>query len=147
MKIPGVGSSKTAASAKRKKTASGKGADFAKTLRNAAVSAPPADAVEPAPVGPVESVLSVQEVPDATQERSRGLIRQYGEDILGRLEDIRHGLLIGSMPKEKLADLAQTMRAQRRQSDDPKLNEIIDEIELRAEVEIAKLTRDTGRPK
>ncbi|MBT4220432.1 MAG: hypothetical protein HOL37_09535 [Rhodospirillaceae bacterium] len=33
------------------------------------------------------------------------------------------------------------MRAQRRQTEDSKLNEIIDEIELRAEVEIAKLTR------
>jgi len=37
--------------------------------------------------------------------------------------------------------LAQSMRQQRRQSDDPQLNQIIDEIELRAEVEIAKLTR------
>jgi hypothetical protein len=34
------------------------------------------------------------------------------------------------------------MRAHRRETEDPNLNEIIDEIELRAEVEIAKLTRD-----
>ena len=34
------------------------------------------------------------------------------------------------------------MRAKRRTSADPRLNEIIDEIELRAEVEIAKFTRD-----
>jgi hypothetical protein len=38
--------------------------------------------------------------------------------------------------------LAQRLRQKRQQSDDPKLNAIIDEIELRAEVEIAKLTRD-----
>jgi hypothetical protein len=34
------------------------------------------------------------------------------------------------------------VRAGKKKSDDPKLNEIVDEIELRAEVEIAKLTRD-----
>ncbi len=43
----------------------------------------------------------------------------------------------------KLVDIAQMMRTQRQTTDDPRLNEIIDEIELRAEVEIAKLTRQT----
>ncbi|MAF94951.1 MAG: hypothetical protein CMM60_04265 [Rhodospirillaceae bacterium] len=38
--------------------------------------------------------------------------------------------------------LARKLRQKRQDSDDPRLNEIIDEIELRAEVEVAKPTRD-----
>ena len=48
---------------------------------------------------------------------------------------------MGRFSKEKLADLAQRLRQKRQQSTDPKLNEIIHEIELRAEVEIAKYSR------
>ncbi len=87
-------------------------------------------------------MLAVQEASDSTEERSRGLARQYGNHILDGLEDIQHGLLEGAVPKEKMADLARTVRAKRRHIDEPRPKEIIDEIELRAEVEIAKLTRD-----
>ncbi len=142
MKISKTQSSKTAASVRKKKKTTGKGSAFAERLREAAVAPEAAAASEPSLVTPVDSVLAAQESPDATAERSRGLARMYGESVLDRLEEIRHGLLIGAIPKENLAGLAQTMRAQRRKSSDPKLNEIIEEIELRAEVEIAKLTRD-----
>lgn len=99
-------------------------------------------AAEPSKVTAVDTVIAVQETNDATEERSRGLDRMYGEGVLDRLDDIRHGLLAGGVPKDKLAGLAQSMRAKRRQSEDPRLNQILDEIELRAEVEIAKLTTE-----
>ena len=89
-----------------------------------------------------DSLLAVQEVSTATEERSRGLARRYGEHILDGLENIQHGLLEGAVLKEKMADLARAVRTKRQRIDDPRLKEIIDEIELRAEVEIAKLTRD-----
>jgi hypothetical protein len=69
------------------------------------------------------------------------MARAHAEDVLDRLEALRAWILVGAMPKDKLVELAQRLRAQRQRSDDPRLNEIIDEIELRAEVEIAKLTR------
>ncbi|MAF95486.1 MAG: hypothetical protein CMM60_07000 [Rhodospirillaceae bacterium] len=31
----------------------------------------------------------VQEVPDATDGRSRGLLKQYGDDLLDRLDELR----------------------------------------------------------
>ena len=69
------------------------------------------------------------------------MLRRYGGDLLDRLEDLRIGILSGAYPKQKLVDLAHRLRKKRQASDDPRLNEIIEEIELRAEVEIAKLTR------
>ena len=67
---------------------------------------------------------------------------QYGDDLLNRLDDLRLAILDGVLSKDKLTELAHNLRQKRQNSDDPKLNEIIDEIELRVEVEVAKLTRD-----
>ena len=101
-----------------------------------------AEAIDTPPVSGVDAMVAMQEALDATAERSRSLAYQYGEDILQRLDDLRHRLLQGSIPQDELVELAQTERARCRQSDDTALNEIIDEVEMCAEVEIAKLTRD-----
>ncbi len=142
MKISNIGSSKASASAKRKTKAAGKGKEFAERLKESAAVAEVHCGVEPSAVSAVNSVFSVQESSDATGHPSRAIAKQYGDEILDRLDDLRKDILFGAVPKDKLALIAQKMRAKRQQSDDPKLNAIIDEIELRAEVEIAKLTRD-----
>jgi hypothetical protein len=59
--------------------------------------------------------------------------------MLDELEQIRLGLLLGAIPRAKLEQLAQLVRARREQVDDPRLMAILDEIELRAAVELAKL--------
>ena len=144
MKISRVGSPKDAAGVKKKKAVAQGGA-FAESLRDV-VGADATDgphAAEPTgKVGAVDSILALQEVPDAVDRRSRGLLRQHGEELLSRLDELRVAILAGAVPKDRLTQLAQRLRQKRQQSDDPKLNEIIDEIELRAEVEVAKLTRD-----
>ena len=89
----------------------------------------------------VDAILSVQETDDPTQRRGKRLGIQYGGDLLDHLEELRRDLLLGATDIDKLGSIAQKIRSHRRQSDDVKLNEIIDEIELRVEVEIAKLTR------
>ncbi len=59
--------------------------------------------------------------------------------MLDRLEEIRVGLLTGSIPRDQLEALDRLVREQRGQVADPRLGEILDEIELRARVELAKL--------
>lgn len=142
MKISNVGSTKsTSSTVRKKKVSSTEGGDFASELLGATETPAAGAPVETHVVGTVESILSVQEVPDAPEERSRGLARQYGDDILDRLESLRRDLLLGAIPKDKLVDLAHTLRARQGQTDDPRLRAVIDEIELRAKVEIAKFTR------
>ncbi len=141
MKIDNVGAGgRTSAPRKARKASSG-GSTFSDSLREAAETTENTAGASVGGVGPVGSILSVQEVSDATDGRSRGLLVAYGEDMLDRLEDIRIGLLTGAISKDELAELAQRMRQKRQESDDPALHDILDEIELRAEVEIAKLTR------
>ena len=90
----------------------------------------------------VNSILGVQEVSDVPEREARRQLVGWGENILDKLDEIRHGLLIGAIPKDRLTNLAQTLRERRANVRDPQLIEIIDEIELRAEVELAKLTRN-----
>ena len=142
MKISRVGSSGGPSKPGRKGKALPSDGVFAEHLKYAAASTGSTGPAETMPVRASEGALAVQEIADSTTGRSRGLTLRYGEDVLDRLDQIRDGLLVGAINKSELAELARTMRAGRRRSDDPRLNEIIDEVELRAEVEIAKLTRD-----
>ena len=58
--------------------------------------------------------------------------------ILDRLEDIRQGLLVGAISKPKLQELAGAIKETREAALDPEMNDILDEIELRAKIELAK---------
>ena len=141
MRVSELGSSRAAAPARRKKATPGKGGAFAVRLREVTGMVEAAGGIESPPVHAVESILAIQEVSDAAEERSRGSASRYGDTVLDGLGKLRHDLLMGAVGKDKLAGLAQTMCAQRRASADPGLNEIKGEIELRAAVEIAKFTR------
>lgn len=94
-------------------------------------------------VSGLTGLLAVQEVgavDDATSgRRKRDRLVRHGEDMLDHLEEIRLGLLLGAIPKARLMDLARTVRAKREQGTDRQLDALLDEIELRAEVELAKL--------
>lgn len=140
MKINEVGPGRGPSSVKRKKT-DGKGSAFADALRDAAGPDDAAPVVEANPVHSVDSILSLQESDDATERRARAQVRDYGENLLDRLDQLRHDLLMGTVPKARLAELAQSLRAQRARCTDPHLMDLIGEIELRCAVEIAKLTR------
>ena len=88
-------------------------------------------------IGQVDAVLALQEVSDATHGRGRTIRR--GHDLLDRLDEIRHGLLIGAIPEHRLKALARAVKAERQRTGDPRLVEVIAEIELRCAVELAKL--------
>ncbi len=92
------------------------------------------------PVSTVSALLSLQEVPDSTEGRSRGLAR--AEDMLKGLEDIRKGLLTGAIPQSQLRQLEGKIREQRGNIQDPRLEAILDDVELRVAVELAKLEQN-----
>ena len=142
MKVSNIGPAKGVDKAKRKSGAASSDA-FADDLRAATTDAPEQASGTGGgnAVAGVGAVLAVQAADDATQGRSKGLLMARGDRLLDRLEDLQMALLTGRMPKEKVIELAQALREKRPTSDDSDLNALIDEIELRAEVELAKLTR------
>lgn len=142
MKIGNVNRGKGASGTKRSKGGSGSG--FADKLRGASSSGstPTASGVtNNASIDGVDALLAMQEVGDTMEREARKKVVDYGEDLLDRLYKIQDSLLIGGIPKEQLMTMAQRLRAGRISVSDPNLNSLIDEIELRVEVEIAKYTR------
>jgi hypothetical protein len=94
-------------------------------------------AASTSPSSAIDALLALQEVDDATSGRKRAI--RHANDLLDRLDAIRLGLLTGSIPKDQLERLARLARDGRPQVADPQLAEILADIELRAEVELAKL--------
>lgn len=91
-------------------------------------------------VATVDNLFLLQEVAEDLTGRRRRTV-QRGNSLLDRLDDIRIGLLTGSLPRSRLESLRQLAREEVAQSDDPKLAAILDEIELRVAVELAKLEK------
>jgi hypothetical protein len=142
MKVSGVGTTAgTGQSRKTSKTERSSSSGFAEKLAETFEPVEESHGVEaPAAVGGIDALLAAQAVGDALDGEERRRLVKYGEDMLDKLDDIRHGLLMGTIPKEKLIALAQMVRAKRGHVADPRLSALLDEIELRAEVELAKLS-------
>jgi hypothetical protein len=92
---------------------------------------------ETQPLATLDTLVTLQEVPDGNQARKRAVKR--ASDMLDALEGIRLDLLAGEIPAGRLAALLRLVRLQRDQVEDPRLAHVLDEIELRARVELAKL--------
>ena len=88
-------------------------------------------------ISSVDAVVGMQEITDDNKDE-RGA-KNRANLILDKLEDIRMGLLLGEIPKSNLEELSKVLQVARENSVDSKLLEIIDDIELRAKIEIAKL--------
>ncbi len=111
------------------------GRDFGAELEGEA-AAPAAAGAAGAPA-PVDALLALQEVPDALAGRAQA--KRRGEALLDQLEQLRLGLLAGRLPRERLERLLRLAAERREEFDDPRLSEVLAEIELRAAVELAKL--------
>ncbi|MDB5434425.1 MAG: fliX [Phenylobacterium sp.] len=85
----------------------------------------------------VEALLALQDV-GGPLERKRRAVRRAGR-ILDVLDEIRIGLLEGELGSADLDRLRRAVRDERERTDDPALEAVLDEIELRAAVEAAKL--------
>jgi hypothetical protein len=85
----------------------------------------------------VEALLALQDVGTATERRRRSVSR--AGRLLDALDDIKVALLGGELSGGDLEQLSRAIREQRADTEDAKLEGILDEIETRAAVELAKL--------
>ncbi|HVW72656.1 MAG TPA: flagellar assembly protein FliX [Rhizomicrobium sp.] len=131
MEIKGTGRVETSA-VKRKAQAGASGGGFSVAPESHAQIV-----AGPGPIAALDSILMLQGMEDSTQGRSKGL--QHGEHLLDLLDSVRDGLLAGGIPRATLNKLAHAVTRRQDGFADPKLQAVLDEIELRAHVELAKL--------
>jgi hypothetical protein len=89
------------------------------------------------PTAAVDTILALQGMEDSPDGRSRGV--NHGEQLLTLLDELRDGLLAGGIPRATLNRLALAIAKRRESFVEPKLQIVLDEIDLRARVEMAKL--------
>lgn len=101
----------------------------------------PARANTTTPVAPateLNAILALQAVGDFSESRRKA--RQRGINLLDLLEGMKADLLVGKASAQRL-DAMVAQLAQLRERVDPALDAVIDEIELRVLVELAKQGR------
>ena len=84
----------------------------------------------------ISSLLAIQEA-DPDQHRSKAIL--HGHDTLDALDSLKIDVLSGRVSRQKLHVLASLAEKERSGLADHTLMNILDHIELRAKVELAKL--------
>ncbi len=99
-------------------------------------AAPSAAASSAGRVGGLEALLALQEMGGPLERRRRALAR--GGRVLDGLDRVQLALLDGGDPRSALGDLARDAAEARERGDDIGLDDVLDEIDVRAAVELAK---------
>ncbi|MBV6632169.1 MAG: flagellar assembly protein FliX [Alphaproteobacteria bacterium] len=138
-RIGKTGSVTTGATRKAKKSADGAG--FSRLIDGGEDEAVAGAATQScvSGVGGIDAILALQQVdPDgARKPRHQAVVR--GEKILGALEGLRDDILLGRVSAGTMQQLTNFVEDAREETDDPELTAVLDEIDLRAQVELAKL--------
>ena len=101
----------------------------------------------PRPVGSAsgisvtDAIFATQMVNGEEEREIRKKLVKRGQTLLEKLEEIRDGLLIGYISKDELINISRMVKDNQFSSTDERLQELMAEIELRVEVELAKLTK------
>ena len=148
MKVDGPSSSgKTGQAKKTSKAGASKGAGFSSALRGSSSEEEPVEETSGlaggATLGSIDALLALQGVDavDATNPDGKGKNRaavERGESLLKELDAIRIGLLTGSLSVHQLTQLQNKLATRTETISDPTLKTVLDDIELRVAVELAK---------
>jgi hypothetical protein len=88
-------------------------------------------------VGGIDSILAAQQVGDEEIERTRAM--KHGKDMLDEMDKLRTSIVLGRVSSDSLRRISENIKKQKNFVPDPKLQNILEDIEIRAAVELAKL--------
>lgn len=135
LKINGLTGASRGASASGAGRASG---DFSLKGAGAARSAAaPAAVSASVSLSGIDAILALQGEEDVLTGRRRRQVNR-AQGLLDTLDEIKVSLLGGEIADAALLSLQKRIEAQREAVEDPRLQEVLDEIETRAFVELAK---------
>lgn len=123
-------------SSARKGGAAGKAAGFAPESAGAVRTSSGSPLSGASAINSVDTLLALQGAGDFTEARKKATDRAFS--LLDVLDDLKIALLEGRLERRTLVRLMETLKSQRDQTGDPRLEAALDEVELRAAVELAK---------
>ncbi len=89
------------------------------------------------PLSLINPFLFLQEVDEYTEEQQK--LKESGNKILSSLNDLRFGLIKGEIKEHQIHNLKSILEANRFKFKFTELQNVIDDIVLRCEVELAKI--------
>jgi len=140
MKVSGTSSVGSNGGPRQARPVGGEG--FKVSVPSVAGPAQAAPASGVAGVSSVGALLALQDV-GGPLERKRRAVGRAGR-ILDVLDEVKVALLDGAIRPDDLQRLQAAVREERSATDDPQLEGVLNEIETRAAVELAKLGRGAG---
>lgn len=137
MKVSGPG--KTQGPSKTKKSSKAKQSDasFEDFVASGPQAAAPAQPTQS--IARVDALLAVQAAEDPTAGATRKRVRKRADGILDELDKIRMAMLNGNLTVGHMIDIADVVASHRENITDPGLTSILDEIDMRAQIELAKM--------
>ncbi|MGJ3231246.1 MAG: flagellar assembly protein FliX [Oceanicaulis sp.] len=87
-------------------------------------------------IGSIDALLALQGAGDFREAKKQATERAFS--LLDVLDDLKLALLDGALPRPTLVRLMDTLKSRRDATDDPRLEAMLDEVEVRAAVELAK---------
>lgn len=123
---------------KSKKTSSGTdNVDFSQYMSGGASETQASSASHS--IAQLDILLAAQSVENPTEKAAKKRARVRSENILDKLEEVRVAMLGNQLTVGHMIDVADVVASHRDKIHDPLMTSILDEIDLRAQVEIAKM--------
>lgn len=88
-----------------------------------------------------DAIFATQMVNGEEEREIKKKLLKKASTFIDKLEEIRDGLLVGYISKDKLIDISRMIKERQVETTDERLKNLMEEIELRVEVELAKLMR------
>jgi len=139
MKIDGTKSSSEVNKKKETKKSSGDGSF--KGMVNGGSSGSVSGSGLSAGISSLDILLAAQAVGDSTQGSAKKQAKLRAVSILDRLDQLRLAIMGGNVTIGHMISIADVVAVHRENITDPDLTAILDEIDLRAQVELAKLNK------
>jgi hypothetical protein len=97
---------------------------------------PPTATVALRTLGGIEALIALQGIEDPVERRRRAV--KHGRRALDALDEIKLGLLAGTLDQATMLRLKSVAADLKQESGDERLDSVLAEIDLRVEVELAK---------
>lgn len=95
------------------------------------------DGFVPSGIISVSQLMQLQEVADKFEGYRASI--QFGDAVLKTLETLQMEMLSGQISEKSLKYIVDTLEQKPTQPDDPQLREVLDMVEQRARIELAKI--------
>lgn len=128
----------------KKKASASSGGDFGALIdgEEEAITSSTSGLSGLSPVASLAGLLAVQEASTELETIQQRI--EQGHELLDSLDQLRHGLLEGRISATTTKRLADQLRQEKSIVSDPQLLEILEDIDIRAQVELAKLEMSTS---